>query len=237
MIMASVSVICLESVAELRALYGAYFLSLDWAFALLFAAEYLVRVYCSPERKRYVLSTMGVIDLLSILPTFISPFVAGAQSLIVVRALRLLRVFRVMKLAHFESEGQLILRALRASRYKVFVFTCSIMIIVVIMGTLMYLVEGKAGGFDHIPRGIYWAIVTLTTVGYGDITPKSGLGQVLSSALMVMGYAIIAVPTGIVTSAIAEQQQAQRRGRVCARCGLEEHARHARFCHRCGHAL
>ena len=167
--------------------------------------------------------------------------ISGAQSLIVVRALRLLRVFRIMKLVHIESEGVFILRALKASRYKVFVFTCSVLIIVVIMGTLMHLVEGAEGGFDNIPRGIYWAVVTLTTVGYGDITPQSPLGQALSAGVMIMGYAIIAVPTGIVTSELTRQRnqldEEERIKRECGRCGAIKHRNGARYCYQCGEKM
>lgn len=240
-IVVSVVVVCLESVASLQLLYGNLFRAIEWGLTILFTIEYGLRIYSAPNRLKYVFSFLGIIDLLSILPTYLSPFVTGAQSLIVVRALRLLRVFRVMKLVRIENEGLFILKALRASRFKVFIFTCSVLIIVVIMGTLMHLVEGEQSGFDNIPRGIYWAIVTLTTVGYGDITPQTPLGQAVSAAVMVLGYAIIAVPTGIVTSELTNQRRILEKEfskKVeCSRCGAFTENDRARYCFRCGEKL
>lgn len=242
----SILVVCLDSVAYWGQRYGTYFLVFDWILTFLFLVEYLVRVYCSPNRKKYIFSYLGFIDLVSILPTFISPLFAGAQSMIVVRSLRLLRVFRILKLAHLDSEGMTILKALKASRYKIFVFICSVLILVVILGTLMYIVEGPATGFDSIPRGMYWAIVTLTTVGYGDITPGSALGQTLSAIVMILGYAIIAVPTGIVTSAMSRQKptiiELSSTSKVenktlkenCEICSTDMHFPKARYCWNCG---
>ena len=256
-IILSVIAVMLESTASIRAEHGEILYSLEWAFTILFTIEYIIRLWISPSRRRYAFSFFGVIDLMAIIPTYISLFVPGAQFLLVIRLLRILRIFRILKLVHYLSEATELATALRASRRKITVFIFTVLILVVILGSLMYLVEGGEGGFTSIPRSIYWAIVTLTTVGYGDISPVSSLGQTLAAMIMILGYGIIAVPTGIVTveinrareSAAAAQQLKHDPltglnlpnrmlpiidHRECPACGLDDHAENARYCRRCG---
>ncbi|MBI1355463.1 MAG: ion transporter [Acidobacteria bacterium] len=237
-ILASVLVIMLESVVGLRNQYGPLLRGLEWTFTALFTVEYGLRVYSVSRPLRYVRSFFGLVDLLSILPTYVSFFFAGAQSLQVIRALRLLRIFRVLKLAHYLGEADILRQALNASRAKITVFLIAVLNIACIMGALMYLVEGEQSGFHNIPVSMYWAIVTMTTVGFGDIAPKTPLGQLLAAVLMLMGYGIIAVPTGIVGAEIA---RASRRGPVsaqaCPVCGADGHDHDAVHCKYCGAAL
>ncbi len=234
-ILASVGVVMLESVAAWRQDHGPALRAAEWVFTLLFTAEYLLRLACVQRPARYARSFFGVVDLLAILPTYASAVIPGAQYLLVVRVLRILRVFRVLKLAHYLAEAEVLSRALHASRRKITVFLFTVFTLVVIMGSLMYLIEGEQNGFTSIPRGVYWAVVTLTTVGYGDISPQTGFGQALAALVMVMGYAIIAVPTGIVTVELSAAARARRR--TCEGCGLDAHERDARHCKRCGAKL
>jgi voltage-gated potassium channel len=234
----SVAIVMIESVAHIRRDHAELLRALEWAFTLLFSLEYVLRLVAVSRPLRYATSFFGIIDLLAILPTFISLLVPGAQALLVVRIVRLLRVFRILKLASFLHEADVLRRAMSASRAKITVFLGTVLTIVVVMGTVMYLVEHDNPGFDTIPRSIYWAIVTLTTVGFGDITPKTPLGQVLSSMLMIMGFAIIAVPTGIVSVEIANaSRQTAVSGQSCPSCSVEGHQPDALYCRRCGHAL
>jgi voltage-gated potassium channel len=237
-IVASVIAVMIESVEEYRLLWGAELRISEWVFTAIFALEYLARLACVRRPLRYATSFFGVIDLLAVIPTPLSLMVPGAQSLLVVRTVRLLRVFRVLKLVSFTGEAEVLLRALRASRAKVTVFLGGVLTAVVIAGALLYLVEGPASGFDSIPRGMYWAIVTLTTVGYGDVSPQTALGQAIASVLMILGYGIIAVPTGIVSVEIAN---ATRTGIVstqaCPACGKQGHDPDAKHCKHCGTAL
>jgi voltage-gated potassium channel len=235
-IVGSILAVSLESVAAIREYAGKALVVLEWFFTIAFTIEYLLRLYCIDRPVRYARSFFGIVDLLAILPTYLSFLFPGAQGLTVIRILRLLRVFRVLKLARFLGEANILTQALHASRHKVIVFLGTVLCIVVIMGSAMYLIEGAEGGFTSIPRGMYWAIVTMTTVGYGDIAPQSVPGQMLASVLMVMGYAIIAVPTGIVSS---ELIQAVRNPttRVCSHCTEEGHTWHAKFCRECGEEL
>lgn len=237
-ILASVGIVLLESVAAIRVRHASRLVLLEWLFTALFSVEYLARVACLRSPRVYVFSFFGIVDLLSVLPAYLSLVLPGGQFLTVVRILRVVRVFRVFKLARYTSEANVLLAALRASRYKISVFVVSVISIVVVVGSLMYLVEGPENGFTSIPSGIYWAIVTLTTVGFGDITPQTPLGQILASAVMIMGYGIIAVPTGIITAELAHST----RGRsgpafACASCGLVEDDPDARYCRRCGAGL
>ncbi len=237
-IVASVVAVCLESVAPVRARYGSALRASEWLFTLLFTVEYLLRLVAVRRPLRYAVSFFGLVDLLAIVPTYLSFFVAGAQSLLVIRSLRLLRIFRVLKLSHLLGEAVQLRAALAASRGKIVVFLTAVAAIVTIVGALMYVVEGEAGGFDSIPRGIYWAVVTLTTVGFGDITPKTPLGQALSALVMILGYGIIAVPTGIVTSEIARARPSREVStQACPACGLQGHDTDARFCKHCGTEL
>jgi voltage-gated potassium channel len=228
----SVTVVMLESVKPIRAEYAILLRDLEWIFTGLFTLEYIARLLCVRRAWRYAISFYGIIDLLAILPSYINLF-TSANYVMVVRVLRLLRVFRVLKLAHFLEETDTLVTALRASRRKIMVFIFTVLAVVMVMGTLMYLVEGEANGFTSIPQSVYWAIVTLTTVGYGDITPHTPLGQLMASLIMIMGYGIIAVPTGIFSMELRQAAKA-RDARVCANCETVESDRAARFCRRCG---
>ena len=236
----SVLVVMLESVVAVNAEYGPELRAAEWVFTILFTVEYVLRLACVGKPLRYARSFFGVIDLLAIVPTYVSLFVPGAQALIVVRVLRILRVFRVLKLVQYLTEMQVLLRALAAGRRKITVFVCSVLTLVVILGSLMYLIEGSENGFTSIPRSVYWAIVTLTTVGYGDISPQTPLGQAVASMIMVLGYGIIAVPTGIVTVELAQAGVAAPQGvsgQSCPECGAEGHRMDAVYCRICGAKL
>ena len=234
LIVASVAVVMLDSVGDVRDAYGPWLRGAEWAFTLVFTAEYLVRLWCSRDAGQYARSFFGMVDLVAILPTYLSLVVPGGQALLAVRALRLLRVFRVLKLANYLSEAAVLARALRASRHKIIIFLAVVLTLVVTLGSAMYLVEGTANGFTSIPRSVYWAIVTLTTVGYGDIAPRTAVGQALAAIVMILGYAIIAVPTGIVTVEIGAATRAAASGRSCPQCSLSGHDSDARHCKRCG---
>ena len=237
-IAASVGVVMMESVAPIRDDYGPELRALEWFFTLLFTVEYALRLYVAPKRLAYARSFFGLVDFLSVLPTYLSLLIPGSQSLLTIRALRLLRVFRVLKLAPYLGEANVLSEALEASRRKVTVFMGTVLVLVTILGSAMYLIEGSASGFTSIPRSVYWAIVTLTTVGYGDITPETIPGQVLASIVMIMGYAIIAVPTGIVTAEIMHAQRGQEvTTRTCMHCLSEGHRHDAAFCRNCGKVL
>ena len=240
-IIASVIVVMLESISELNEKYHDVFYALEWGFTILFTVEYLLRLYTVKIPIRYATSFYGVIDFLAIIPTYLSLLISGTQYLLVIRILRLLRVFRVFKLAHFLVEGDIIIQAMRASRAKITVFLMFILLLVTIIGAIMYLVEGYSNpSFSSIPRSIYWSIVTLTTVGYGDITPVTSLGQFISAIVMIMGYAVIAVPTGIVSSEFISQYYKQKKPvttQVCINCSLEGHDPDAKFCKYCGFPL
>ncbi len=238
-ILLSVVVVALESVAAVRAEFGGWLRGLEWTFTILFTIEYVLRLLAVDQPSRYARSFFGIVDLAAILPTYLSVLVAGTHSLIVIRMLRLLRVFRVFKLGRYVGEAEILVRALRASRPKILVFLWTVLTIVVIVGSVMYLVEGEEHGFTSIPVAIYWAVVTLTTVGYGDIAPQTVVGRMLATALMITGYGIIAIPTGIVSVEIADaHRRAQRVStQACRGCGAEGHDPEARFCNRCGEAL
>ena len=237
-IVMSVLVVMLESVDQYAEAYGGLFLAVEWILTIFFTIEYCLRLYAVLRPWKYATSFFGVIDLLSILPTYLSLFALGSSSLLTIRALRLLRVFRIFKLGHYMNEGALIMNALRASYNKIMVFLFFIMVLVTIIGSVMYLIEGERNpAFTSIPRSIYWAIVTLTTVGYGDITPQTNIGQFLSAAVMILGYAVIAVPTGIVTNELIGHQQIAENSQACRYCGKEGHADDAVFCKYCGEML
>ena len=235
-ILLSIIVVMLDSVSSFAAIYGDLFYTLEWIFTILFTVEYFLRLICVGRPSRYATSFFGIIDLLAILPTYLSLMLPGSQYLVVIRSLRLLRVFRVLKLAQYIGEADLLIRALRASRRKITLFLFTVLTLVVILGSLMYVIEGAESGFTSIPRSIYWAIITLTTVGYGDIVPETNLGQALASVIMIIGYSIIAVPTGIVTSEITYASRYSK-GRVCQNCSFEGHDIDAKFCKRCGAKL
>jgi voltage-gated potassium channel len=228
----SVIVVMLESVKSVQAGYAPMLRTLEWIFTGLFTLEYVARLLCVRRPWHYAWSFYGVVDLVAILPSFIYLF-TSANYVMVVRVLRLLRVFRVLKLAHFLEESDTLVTALRASRRKIMVFIFTVLAVVFVMGTLMYLIEGEANGFTSIPHSVYWAIVTLTTVGYGDMTPQTPLGRFVASLIMIMGYGIIAVPTGIFSMELRQAAKAKE-ARVCANCETVESDRAARFCRRCG---
>ena len=237
-IVISVTVVMLDSVTTIHDRYGQELLVLEWAFTILFTVEYVVRLISVQNARRYVTSFFGVVDLLAILPTYLSVLMPGSQSLLVIRTLRLFRVFRVFKLASYVKEGDFLMAALRASRAKITVFVSSILSIAVVVGSLLYLIEGEASGFTSIPRAMYWAIVTMTTVGYGDIAPATTLGQVAAAGLMILGYAIIAVPTGIVSVELAKLNPLSKVStQACLVCSREGHDRDASYCKYCGSAL
>src|SRR5918992_1896063 len=230
-IVSSVTVVLLESVAAVRARVGPTLRAAEWGFTVLFTIEYLLRLFSVRRPLRYALSPFGIIDLIAILPSYISLVLPGAQSLLVVRLLRLLRVFRVLKLPEYLEESRTLVRALRASARKIFVFLLTVVTIVVVVGTLMYVIEGEEHGFTNIPLSIYWAVVTLTTVGYGDLAPATTLGRALSVLLMLTGYGIIAVPTGIVTVELTRAASAGPvSAQACPSCGLAAHEHDAVYC-------
>ena len=236
----SVITVMLESVESLAQVQRLNLARIDWIFTIIFTIEYILRLMAVKRPRAYALSFFGIVDLLAILPTYLSIFFFGTQALIVVRALRLLRVFRVLKLGNYLSESQIITKSLVASQRKISVFLFAIMMIVTIIGAVMYVIEGETNeGFKSIPLSIYWSIVTLTTVGFGDITPQTGLGQFISAVVMILGYAVIAVPTGIVTAEFANQNRASAKTntQMCSNCGEDEHANDAAYCKRCGHHL
>jgi voltage-gated potassium channel len=238
-IVLSVIAALLESVTEIRASHGMLLITLEWIFTILFTIEYVLRLACVGRPMRYALSFFGIVDLLSILPTYLSLIIAGTQSLIVIRALRLLRVFRVLKLARFVGEARMLQTAIKASLRKILIFMETVVTLVVIIGALMYLIEGteEETGFTSIPQSIYWAIVTLTTVGYGDIAPITVPGKALASLVMILGYSILAVPTGIVTVEMANVRKARITTQSCPECAAEGHDADAKHCKFCGAPL
>jgi voltage-gated potassium channel len=237
-IMLSILVVMLDSINHISEIYGEYLFILEWTFTLIFSVEYVLRIFCIGKPIRYIFSFFGIVDFLAILPTYISLFFPGSQFLGVVRVLRLLRVFRVLKLVQYLTELQLLTQALHASRRKIEVFLYGVITLMVILGSLMYVVEGEENGFTSIPRSIYWAIVTMTTVGYGDIYPKTNLGQTLASIVMIIGYSIIAVPTGIITAELTQfDSKSQVTTIACLQCSAEGHDRDALFCKFCGSSL
>jgi voltage-gated potassium channel len=238
-IVLSVTAVMLESVAWVRRDYGVELSLIEWLFTLLFTVEYVLRLAVVPRASQYARSFFGVVDLLAILPTYLSVLVPGAQSLLVIRGLRLLRIFRVFKLGRFLGEANLLTQALTRSRHKVTVFLGTVLILVTILGAVMYLIEGPENGFTSIPLAVYWAVVTMTTVGYGDLVPQTVLGQTLAAMVMILGYSIIAVPTGIITAEIVETAVASRKvtTRCCPHCMSEGHEPTAGYCKDCGGAL
>jgi voltage-gated potassium channel len=237
-ILSSVAAVMLESVATIRARHGRTLDAAEWTFTLLFTLEYLLRLICVPVPWRYARSFFGVVDLLAILPTYLSLLLPGAESLLVIRGLRLLRIFRIFKLGRFLGEASMLRRAIADSRHKVTVFLGTIAILVTLLGTAMYLIEGSENGFTSIPVSVYWAVVTMTTVGYGDLAPQTVAGKTLATIVMILGYSIIAVPTGIVTAELVESVSRRRpTTRVCPTCLAEGHDEDARFCKSCGAPL
>ena len=233
-ILLSVVVVVLDSVSVLSENYGQYFRILEWAFTIFFTIEYGVRVYASPNRWRYIFSYYGLVDLLAILPTYLSLFFSDITYLLIIRLLRVLRIFRVLKLVRYLSEANILGRSLLLSRRKIFVFFSVVIVLATIFGSLMFIVEGPQSGFTSIPKSIYWTIVTITTVGYGDIVPQTVIGQIISALVMLTGYSIIAVPTGIFTAEIAQEMQRQRDARYCQNCERGNHEQNSKYCRHCG---
>jgi len=236
LIIISVIYVLLESIDSIDKKYHALMVISEWIITILFTAEYILKVISLDKPKKYVLSFYGIIDLLSTLPLYLSYFFSGGSALIALRALRLLRVFRILKLVQFIGEANILTKAIKASRLKIGVFIYVVLIMCVIMGSIMYIVEEEANsGFSSIPKSIYWTIVTITTVGYGDIAPSTNLGQVIASFIMIMGYGIIAIPTGIVTSEMTKTKERANAHKpyVCHSCGATNHPVEAKYCHSC----
>lgn len=241
-IVLSVVAVMLESVKELNDRFGTVLVFFEWSFTILFTVEYSLRILISEKPKKYALSFLGIVDLIALLPSYLTLITTGGSYLVVIRTIRLLRVVRILKLSRYLREASVLGEALKASRHKILVFIGTVFTLVMIVGTLMYIIEsGENSAFTSIPRGIYWAIVTVTTVGYGDISPQTTLGQGLASILMLMGYAIIAVPTGIVTSEIATAERDKKNSEAnklgCDLCGNQVHDHDAEYCKKCGNQI
>lgn len=233
----SVALIFLDTIVAIHGAYGDLIVKLEWFFTFLFTIEYVTRLYCSANRWQYAKSFYGIVDLLSILPSYLILFFPGANFAMVIRVLRLFRVFRVLKLLRYLSEGNVLLQALTQSSRKVIMFFFSVSLIVAVLGSVMYAVEGPENGFTSIPKSIYWTIVTITTVGYGDITPVTELGQGIAALTMLIGYSIIAIPTGIISAEISQEMRRNRDLRRCSNCLKSGHDTDANFCHQCGNEL
>jgi voltage-gated potassium channel len=240
-ILASVIAVMLETVDSIKTAHRDFLIIMEWIFTILFSIEYVLRLISINKPWKYATSFMGVVDLLSTIPTYISLFVAGPQYLLVIRTIRLLRVFRILKLTRYISEANVLKNALKASAVKITVFIGGVVVLVLIMGTLMYIIEGPEHGFTSIPTSMYWTIVTITTVGYGDIAPSTTIGQTLASVIMLLGYGIIAVPTGIVGGEIAKSKMPKKDDPVstqsCPNCSQEGHDYNAKYCMNCGEEL
>jgi len=237
-ILLSVLIVMLDSVRSIQTQHGPLLYAVEWGFTLIFTVEYILRLLCVGRPLRYAVSFFGLVDLLAILPTYLSLLIFGSRYLAVVRILRVLRIFRVLKLGHHTKEAGVLMRALRASHRKILVFLSTVLTLVVVIGALMYVIEDPAHGFTSIPRSVYWAIVTLTTVGYGDISPQTALGQSLAALVMILGYSIIAVPTGIVTVEWAQASRQERSNtQACPNCSAEGHDDDAIHCKFCGAKL
>ncbi len=236
-ILLSVFAVMLESVESITDKYGDILFIIEWVFTIIFTIEYIARLIAVEKPSRYIFSFYGIIDFLSILPSYLSIFFTGTHMLLIIRSIRLLRVFRVFKLVRFLGEASQLGNALRSSAAKIIVFIGGVFIVVVLMGSLMYMIEGRENGFSSIPTSIYWAIVTLTTVGYGDIAPQTVLGQALASLIMILGYGVIAVPTGIVSSEITKQTKSATKSQTCPSCNSIGLGENDIFCKNCGHKL
>lgn len=236
-ILASVAVVMLDSIASVHQKHADVLVALEWGFTLIFTVEYIARLVCVRHPLRYARSFYGIIDLIAVLPTYLAVLVPGLHALLDVRVLRLLRLFRLLKLAHYVAEYGALARALAASRHKIFVFLSFVLMVVLIMGTLMYVIEGPTHGFTSIPLSVYWAITTMTTVGFGDITPQTDFGRVVASVMMLLGWGTLAVPTGIVSAEFTAQRMREPTTRTCHECLSEGHLPNARFCRDCGAKL
>jgi len=237
LIVSSVTVILMDSVSAIHASHGPLLLRIEWVFTGIFTVEYLLRLWCSPNRSQYARSFYGVIDLLAILPTYIAFFFPAAAPLLLIRLVRIWRIFRLLRLLRLVSESTVLLRALRRSRRKIFLFFIMMLMIATIFGCLLYIVDGPEHGFTSIPTSIYWAIVSITTVGFGDLVPVTPLGRTIAAVGVLMGYAIIALPTGIVTAELAHEMGRARDRRICTNCEHTGHDSDSNYCDRCGTAL
>ena len=233
-ILMSVAAVILDSIESMQMNYAMELFYIEWGFTLLFTLEFITRIYCSPNPKAYITSFYGIVDLLAILPSYISLLFPSASLLLVVRLLRVMRIFRVLKLLQYTGEANVLMRSMLMARRKIFIFLFCVMILVTIFGSLMYIIEGPIFGFTSIPRSIYWAIVTVTTVGYGDITPHTILGQAIAALAMLTGYAIIAVPTGIISAELMSEMQRERSTIRCSNCEKIGHEFDAEYCRFCG---
>lgn len=233
-ILISVAVVVLNSVQEYRFQIGRELYLAEWFFTILFTVEYLTRLYCSPNASRYARSFYGVVDLLAILPTYIMFLFPAAGYLLVIRFLRVLRIFRILKLYRYLTEANILLRSLMMARRKIVIFVFTVLVLITVYGSLIFIIEGPIYGFTSIPKSIYWAVVTVTTVGYGDITPHTSFGQVIASLAMLTGYAIIAVPTGIISAELMTEMQRSKITRQCSNCGRGGHDSDASYCKHCG---
>lgn len=234
-ILASVLVVVLESVDSLRMQYGELFRAIEWTFTILFTIELVLRLYCLERPLNYLKSFYGTVDLIAILPSWLALLIPGAQSLIVIRLLRSLRIFRILRLMEFVGEGRLLIDALKRSGHQIFLFLFTVFMLVTIFASMMYLIEPREAGFTSIPVAIYWAVVTLTTVGYGDISPVTPLGQAISVVVMLIGYSIIAVPTGVFSAEVIRSIRADRYSdEACPGCGHDRHEQRAKYCLICG---
>ncbi|WP_086931171.1 ion transporter [Agarilytica rhodophyticola] len=236
-IILSVLTLMAESVSDLTDNYYIYIRTLEWILTILFTVEYILRIYCSPNPRHYITSFYGIIDLISILPTYVSLLVPGVNFLLVIRIMRFLRIFRVLKLVRYLTEANTLVRSMAHARRKISVFFLSVLVLATIFGALMYMVEGPENGFSSIPTSIYWTIVTITTVGYGDITPQTPLGQFIAASAMLMGYSILAVPTGIFTAELAHEISRERLNIICPNCSAVGHDHDAQYCKMCGSKL
>ena len=241
-ILSSVTVVMLDSVPEIAERYHGVLRLAEWFFTGVFTIEYVARLWCVASKKKYALSFFGLIDLFSVIPTYLSLLIPGIEVLADVRILRVVRVFRILKLVQYMGEAEVLVATLKASRFKIAVFLITVMSIAVVIGSMIYLIEGPENGFTSIPRGLYWSIVTVTTVGYGDVTPQTGLGQALAAILMVMGYALIAVPTGLFSAEFVQQNASHRKilnasVQSCPGCGSLEKDHQAGYCRYCGQKL
>ena len=236
-ILASVAVVMIDSSLAASSRYHSSLVALEWTFTALFTIEYIARLACVERPWRYARSFFGIVDLVSVLPTWLAVLVPGLHALIDVRVLRMLRVFRILKLTNYLAEYQLLGAALRDSRRKIAVFLATVLMIVVTLGTVMYVIEGPQNGFTSIPIAVYWAVTTMTTVGFGDIVPRTDLGRAIATIMMLMGWGVLAVPTGIVTAEMTSQRLRAVTGRVCPQCGASGHTADARFCRVCGTTL
>ncbi len=238
-ILLSIVTVMVESIPKYREVIPGVFFTIEMIFTGIFTVEYILRIYSAPNRKAYIFSFYGIIDLLSVIPVYLSFFIAGAQSFIIIRAFRLLRVFRILKISRYSNAGNLLVDAIRSSKERIGVFLFAIVTVVIFIGATMYLIEGEKNGFVSIPKSIYWAIVTLTTVGYGDITPQTAVGQFFSGLLMIIGYAIIAVPTGLISVEVAKANflDGQQKNKTCSACQNASNDQDALYCKKCGSIL